>query len=147
MRVTTARRTCCCCSSLKAFEAADAADGEGDGALSAAEKADALAGVTQLRLMVSGSAALPDTLFRKWEDLTGERLLERYGMTEVRGARAAFCFYVSHHHPRPRCVCGACAVRVRRAWPRPERATKALRPPRVVVARVVIVTRVVETDR
>lgn len=33
--------------------------------------------------MVSGSAALPDTLFREWESLTGQRLLERFGMTEL----------------------------------------------------------------
>ncbi len=36
-----------------------------------------------MRLMVSGSAALPVRLFDRWEQLTGHRLLERYGMTEV----------------------------------------------------------------
>lgn len=35
-----------------------------------------------LRLAVSGSAALPVTLFEKWRDLSGQPLLERYGMTE-----------------------------------------------------------------
>jgi len=40
-------------------------------------------GVGALRLMVSGSAALPVTLFRRWEEITGHRLLERYGMTEI----------------------------------------------------------------
>jgi malonyl-CoA/methylmalonyl-CoA synthetase len=37
----------------------------------------------RLRLMVSGSAALPVPLFSRWEELSGHRLLERYGMTEI----------------------------------------------------------------
>jgi malonyl-CoA/methylmalonyl-CoA synthetase len=37
----------------------------------------------RLRLVVSGSAALPAPLFRRWEEITGHRLLERYGMTEI----------------------------------------------------------------
>lgn len=37
----------------------------------------------RMRLMVSGSAALPAPLFEGWEALTGHRLLERYGMTEI----------------------------------------------------------------
>jgi malonyl-CoA/methylmalonyl-CoA synthetase len=36
----------------------------------------------RMRLMVSGSAALPVSLFENWEKLTGQILLERYGMTE-----------------------------------------------------------------
>jgi malonyl-CoA/methylmalonyl-CoA synthetase len=36
-----------------------------------------------LRLMVSGSAALPVPLFSRWEGISGHRLLERYGMTEI----------------------------------------------------------------
>ena len=36
-----------------------------------------------MRLMVSGSAALPRSLFDEWERVTGQRLLERYGMTEI----------------------------------------------------------------
>ena len=36
-----------------------------------------------MRLMVSGSAALPTTVHTRWEELTGQRLLERYGMTEI----------------------------------------------------------------
>ncbi len=36
-----------------------------------------------LRLMVSGSAALPVPLLQAWEELTGQRLLERYGMSEI----------------------------------------------------------------
>jgi len=35
-----------------------------------------------LRLMVSGSAALPATIAAGWKSLTGVTLLERYGMTE-----------------------------------------------------------------
>ena len=36
-----------------------------------------------LRLMVSGSASLPQPVMEKWEGLTGHTLLERYGMTEI----------------------------------------------------------------
>ena len=38
---------------------------------------------TSFRLMVSGSAALPATVFKKWEEISGHILLERYGMTEA----------------------------------------------------------------
>ncbi len=41
------------------------------------------AGFAGMRLMISGSAALPASVHRKWTDLTGQRLLERYGMTEI----------------------------------------------------------------
>lgn len=37
----------------------------------------------RMRLMVSGSAALPAGLHRRWHELTGQHLLERYGMTET----------------------------------------------------------------
>jgi malonyl-CoA/methylmalonyl-CoA synthetase len=33
--------------------------------------------------MVSGSAALPVATLARWEEITGQRLLERYGMTEI----------------------------------------------------------------
>ena len=33
--------------------------------------------------MVSGSAALPEPIMTRWEEITGHRLLERYGMTEL----------------------------------------------------------------
>ncbi|XP_055384487.1 malonate--CoA ligase ACSF3, mitochondrial [Condylostylus longicornis] len=36
-----------------------------------------------IRLMVSGSAPLPITVFNRWYDISGHKLLERYGMTEV----------------------------------------------------------------
>ncbi len=35
------------------------------------------------RLMVSGSAALPVPVFEKWRRISGQTLLERYGMTEI----------------------------------------------------------------
>ncbi|KAM4744003.1 LOW QUALITY PROTEIN: malonate--CoA ligase ACSF3, mitochondrial [Anableps anableps] len=37
----------------------------------------------RIRLMVSGSAALPLPTLQRWEDITGHMLLERYGMTEI----------------------------------------------------------------
>ena len=40
-------------------------------------------GVAQLRLMVSGSAALPVSTLDQWRDISGQVLLERYGMTEL----------------------------------------------------------------
>ena len=36
-----------------------------------------------LRLMVSGSAALPVSTLERWREITGHTLLERYGMTEI----------------------------------------------------------------
>lgn len=41
------------------------------------------AGCAHLRLMVSGSAALPTQLLDQWQQISGHFLLERYGMTEV----------------------------------------------------------------
>ena len=46
------------------------------------EQAAGAAGAARLRLMVSGSAALPVSVLQEWEKLTGHFLLERYGMTE-----------------------------------------------------------------
>ena len=40
-------------------------------------------GCHALRLMMSGSAALPRTMLDRWKQITGHVLLERYGMTEV----------------------------------------------------------------
>ncbi|XP_052512140.1 malonate--CoA ligase ACSF3, mitochondrial isoform X2 [Budorcas taxicolor] len=37
----------------------------------------------KIRLMVSGSAALPLPVLEKWKGITGHTLLERYGMTEI----------------------------------------------------------------
>jgi len=37
----------------------------------------------KLRLMVSGSAALPVSTLERWKQITGHTLLERYGMTEI----------------------------------------------------------------
>ncbi|MCC6279819.1 MAG: acyl-CoA synthetase [Saprospiraceae bacterium] len=44
---------------------------------------DISAVMKKLRLMVSGSAALPVSVMEKWEGISGHRLLERYGMTEI----------------------------------------------------------------
>ncbi|XP_052816604.1 malonate--CoA ligase ACSF3, mitochondrial-like isoform X2 [Mya arenaria] len=37
----------------------------------------------KFRLMVSGSAALPQPVMERWAELSGHTLLERYGMTEI----------------------------------------------------------------
>uniref|UniRef100_W5KU79 Acyl-CoA synthetase family member 3 n=1 Tax=Astyanax mexicanus TaxID=7994 RepID=W5KU79_ASTMX len=37
----------------------------------------------KIRLMVSGSAALPQPVLRRWKEITSHVLLERYGMTEI----------------------------------------------------------------
>jgi malonyl-CoA/methylmalonyl-CoA synthetase len=40
-------------------------------------------GCRALRLMVSGSAALPVSVLERWRAISGHTLLERYGMTEI----------------------------------------------------------------
>lgn len=40
-------------------------------------------GCAKMRLMVSGSAALPVKVLEKWRNISGHFLLERYGMTEI----------------------------------------------------------------
>ena len=40
-------------------------------------------GVRSLRLMMSGSAALPVQTLERWRTISGHTLLERYGMTEI----------------------------------------------------------------
>ncbi len=52
-------------------------------ATSPAERASIVGGFARMRLMVSGSAALPASLHEQWTALTGQKLLERYGMTEI----------------------------------------------------------------
>lgn len=37
----------------------------------------------KIRLMVSGSSALPQPTLERWQEITGHTLLERYGMTEI----------------------------------------------------------------
>jgi malonyl-CoA/methylmalonyl-CoA synthetase len=51
--------------------------------LSEAEREPILQGFADMRLMVSGSAALPARIHNQWTELTGQQLLERYGMTEI----------------------------------------------------------------
>ena len=50
---------------------------------SVAEKEAMAAACARFRLMVSGSAALPVSVLEQWEGISGQRLLERYGMTEI----------------------------------------------------------------
>jgi len=57
---------------IQAFESADAGDRKKWGE-----------GFAHTRLMISGSAALPAAVHEKWTALTGQKLLERYGMTEI----------------------------------------------------------------
>ncbi|KAJ8539289.1 hypothetical protein K7X08_013541 [Anisodus acutangulus] len=45
-------------------------------------KAASASAARNLRLMMSGSSALPLPVMQLWETVTGHRLLERYGMTE-----------------------------------------------------------------
>ncbi len=49
----------------------------------ATEKERLSNGVKALRLMVSGSAALPVPVLEKWRTISTHTLLERYGMTEI----------------------------------------------------------------
>jgi malonyl-CoA/methylmalonyl-CoA synthetase len=46
-------------------------------------RAELSASCQQLRLMVSGSAALPVSVLEEWREISGHTLLERYGMTEI----------------------------------------------------------------
>jgi malonyl-CoA/methylmalonyl-CoA synthetase len=47
------------------------------------QKRACTAGALRVRLMVSGSAALPVSTLERWREITGHVLLERYGMTET----------------------------------------------------------------
>jgi malonyl-CoA/methylmalonyl-CoA synthetase len=47
------------------------------------ERSPIIDGFAQMRLMISGSAALPASVHEQWTALTGQMLLERYGMTEI----------------------------------------------------------------
>ena len=39
--------------------------------------------LSAFRLMVAGSASLPGPTLEEWESISGQRLLERYGMSEI----------------------------------------------------------------
>ena len=52
-------------------------------ALAERERQPIVEGFANMRLMVSGSAALPATVHKQWTALTRQKLLERYGMTEI----------------------------------------------------------------
>lgn len=47
------------------------------------QKKVASAAIQKLRLVVSGSASCPLPVMKRWEEICGRSLLERYGMTEV----------------------------------------------------------------
>lgn len=47
------------------------------------EQARLRAAAAKLRLAVSGSAAAPVALLQRWREISGQTLLERYGMTET----------------------------------------------------------------
>ena len=67
--------------------------------MDAADRSAIASGFADMRLNVSGSAACPVEIFESWQRLTGQVLLERYGMTEIgmalsnpyRGERRAGC--------------------------------------------------------
>jgi len=73
--------------------------------MDAADRSAIASGFEDMRLNVSGSAACPVEIFESWQRLTGQVLLERYGMTEIgmalsnpyRGERRAGCV----GHPLP----------------------------------------------
>ena len=52
-------------------------------AASPERRAELSAACSRLRLMVSGSAALPVSTLERWKEISGHTLLERYGMTEI----------------------------------------------------------------
>lgn len=62
----------------KLLEFYDAQPEAAQAALRAALRAPA----SRIRLMVSGSAALPQPIAQRWREVSGQQLLERYGMTE-----------------------------------------------------------------
>ncbi|MEM6807295.1 MAG: AMP-binding protein, partial [Bacteroidota bacterium] len=47
------------------------------------EQAEISKALASFRLMVSGSAALPISVLKKWRAISGHTLLERYGMNEI----------------------------------------------------------------
>jgi malonyl-CoA/methylmalonyl-CoA synthetase len=52
-------------------------------AASPERRVDLSRAASKLRLMVSGSAALPVPTLERWKEISGHTLLERYGMTEI----------------------------------------------------------------
>ena len=52
-------------------------------AMTESERGSIAQAFSEMRLMISGSAALPASVHDKWFALTRQKLLERYGMTEI----------------------------------------------------------------
>jgi len=75
----------------------------------------------KLRLMVSGSAALPVSTLERWKEISGHILLERYGMTEIGMAFPIRC--TANASPVAsafRCLASrfGCADRTASRWPK-----------------------------
>ncbi|MFM6982591.1 MAG: acyl-CoA synthetase [Chitinophagaceae bacterium] len=51
--------------------------------LNSSEQKEIRSSLDTFRLMISGSAALPVTVMERWKEISGNTLLERYGMTEI----------------------------------------------------------------
>jgi len=117
---------------------------------SPAEQQHLSEGCCQMRLMVSGSAALPVPTLEKWQEISGHILLERYGMTEIgmglsnplEGQRYPGCVGMAlpgveaklmdeSGHPVPPGTPGEIVVRGKTVfleyWHRPEDTKKAFR--------------------
>jgi malonyl-CoA/methylmalonyl-CoA synthetase len=54
-----------------------------DECMTVQDQAEVKVKLSQLRLIVSGSAALPESVMDRWHQISGHTLLERYGMTEI----------------------------------------------------------------
>lgn len=68
---------------ITAWDAASNTLGNDDGEKVRDRQQNRIAGCAKMRLMVSGSAALPVQVLEKWNSISGHFLLERYGMTEI----------------------------------------------------------------
>lgn len=53
-----------------------------------------------IRLMISGSASLPLTVFNRWHQITGHKILERYGQTETGGMVLSNPYYMDANRDR-----------------------------------------------
>lgn len=53
-----------------------------------------------IRLMISGSASLPLTVFNRWHQITSHKILERYGQTETGGMVLSNPYFVDANRDR-----------------------------------------------
>ncbi len=68
---------------IAAWDAASHTLGDADDESVGDRQQRRIAGCAKMRLMVSGSAALPVQILEKWNSISDHFLLERYGMTEI----------------------------------------------------------------